>query len=230
MLEKLERVTTDKLVAEELKNWIIDKELKPGERMPTEQQLCEELGVARHTLREGVKRLSQLGIVESRAGYGMFVNPVSFDNMAEYMLFLMQRGEITYQDINSVRTVLEVHAAELASQNADTTHIASLRSAMSEMRKAYYDGKWERYIQTDIDFHLALANATENQLLIGMLNAIRQLITTFMTALDKKTVDGSFADHCQILEAVEKHDAENAKEVMRRHLIGLTSKLYVPEH
>ena len=61
MLERVERVTTDVIVAERLKTWIIDNQLQPGDRLPTEQQLCGELGVARHTLREGIKRLAQLG-------------------------------------------------------------------------------------------------------------------------------------------------------------------------
>ena len=225
MLEKVERVTTDRLVADNLKKWIIDNKLQPGDRMPTEQQLCQELGVARHTLREGVKRLSQLGIVESRAGCGMYVSPISFDYMAEYMLFLMLRGDISYRDVSGVRTVLEQHAAELAARNADGAHIAALRSALDEMGQAYREDDWERYIASDVSFHLCLANATENQLLIGMLSAIRQLIQRFMSALDRNTVDSSYRDHRELMDAIERHDPLTARAVMERHLNNLLDKL-----
>ena len=88
MLEKVEKVTADVVVADRLKAWIISNNLKPGDRLPTEQKLSEELGVARHTLREGIKRLSQLGIIGSRTGSGMYVKNVSFDVFSEYMRYL----------------------------------------------------------------------------------------------------------------------------------------------
>ena len=107
MLMKVERVTADVIVAEQLKKWIIEKNLQPGDRLPTEQVLSEELGVARHTLREGIKRLSQLGIVSSKTGSGLYICDVSFENMAEYMQFLKQWGYISLPDIYSVREMLE---------------------------------------------------------------------------------------------------------------------------
>ena len=99
MLEKVEKVTADVVVADRLKAWIISNNLKPGDRLPTEQKLSEELGVARHTLREGIKRLSQLGIIGSRTGSGMYVKNVSFDIFCEYMRYLKDIGYISFEDV-----------------------------------------------------------------------------------------------------------------------------------
>lgn len=91
---KVEKVTADVVVADRLKAWIISNNLKPGDRLPTEQKLSEELGVARHTLREGIKRLSQLGIIGSRTGSGMYVKMSASTFLRVYALLERYRIHI----------------------------------------------------------------------------------------------------------------------------------------
>lgn len=227
MLEKVERVNADVMVADRLKKWIIDSNLQPGDRMPTEQQLSEELGVARHTLREGVKRLSQFGIVESKTGSGMFISDISFDNMSEYMMFLMQRGDIMHQDILNIRSVLEEYSAGLAAEKADAAHVEKLRAVLEDMREARGGKDWERYVQCDIALHLCIAETTGNVLLIGIVSAIRQLIQSFMISLDPKTVDRSCREHVHLVDAIARHDPEAARSIMREHLSGLRGSYFV---
>lgn len=218
MLEKVERVTTDKVVAERLKQWIIENDLQPEDRLPTEQQLSVELGVARHTLREGIKRLSQLGIVGSRVGSGLYISKVNFDNVAEYILFLKQRGYITLDDIVSVRLTLECSVAGAAARQADGDHIAEMEKIVEQMDESWANNNFKSYVSQDINFHLTLADSTGNLLLSGIINALRQVIQEHMSSLDETTVNNSLQQHRDILQAVREHNAELAEERMYKHL------------
>ena len=218
MLEKVERVTTDKVVAERLKQWIVENDLQPGEKLPTEQQLSEELGVARHTLREGIKRLSQLGIVGSKVGSGLYISEVNFDNVAEYMLYLKQRKYISLEDIYSVRKTLECTVAELAASAIDQAHLDQLRQLVATMDITSSNGDFEHYVAQDVAFHMVLAESTENHLFSGIISALRQVFLDRLSSLDSATAKNSNEQHHEILNALEAHDPVLARQKMEEHL------------
>lgn len=218
MLERVERVTTDKVVAERLKQWIIENELKAGEKLPTEQRLSEELGVARHTLREGIKRLTQLGIVGSRAGSGLYISEINFDNVAEYMLFLKQRGYISIGDVCSVRITLECRGAREAAVHIDEEHIEGLKKIVDEMEQSCASGDFNSYVQQDLAFHMMLADSTRNHLFSGIITALQQVFQEQMNSLDEATANNSLKQHKEILHAVMEHDADLAELKMKKHL------------
>lgn len=220
MLMKVERVTADVIVAEQLKKWIIEKNLQPGDRLPTEQVLSEELGVARHTLREGIKRLSQLGIVSSKTGSGLYICDVSFENMAEYMQFLKQWGYISLPDIYSVREMLECSIVSEAAQHIDDSHMQIMYDVISNMRECIDNSDFDGYVQQDIIFHMNLAESTGNHLLSGIISALRQVFKEHMSQLDRKTAITSFKQHSCIAEAVRSGDSELAEKLMHEHISG----------
>lgn len=226
MLTRVEKVTADVIVAEKLKKWIIENHLKPGDRLPTEQLLSEELGVARHTLREGIKRLSQLGIVSSKTGSGLYICDVSFENMAEYMQFLKQWGYISLPDIYSVREMLECSIVREAALHIDGEHMRIMEEILSSMKECIDAGDFDGYVQQDVAFHGNLAESTGNHLLSGIISALRQVFKEHMSQLDRKTALTSFKEHSKIAEAVRGGDAELAVERMRSHIIG-TKGTYV---
>lgn len=220
MLMKVERVTADVIVADQLKKWIIEKNLQPGDRLPTEQVLSEELGVARHTLREGIKRLSQLGIVSSKAGSGLYICDVSFENVAEYMQFLKQWGYISLPDIYSVREMLECSIVAEAAQHIDDSHMRIMYDVLSNMRECIDTRDFDGYVQQDIIFHMNLAESTGNHLLSGIISALQQVFKEHMSQLDRKTALTSFKQHNCIAEAVRNGDSELAKKLMYEHISG----------
>ncbi len=224
MLEKLTRVTTDILVADQLKKWIVSKDLQAGDRLPTEQYLCEELGVARHTLREGIKRLAQLGVLESRTGSGTYISKVSFDNFAEYMLYLKERKDISNDDISHIRRILEGYSASLCARMATESDISELEQAVEAMEKACEKDNWKAYVECDVAFHAAIAEATKNLLLIGLISAIRNLTVSFMNELDRNSVGISMEVHKKLLEAIKKRDSKSAEAIMDEH-ISISHKL-----
>ena len=218
MLEKVERVTTDKVVAEKLKQWIVENDLNAGEKLPTEQQLSEELGVARHTLREGIKRLSQLGIVCSKVGSGIYISDVNFDNVAEYMLYLKQRGYISLEDLYVVRKTLECKVAELAAAAIDEEHMRLLQELVEQMDLSAHSRDFETYVMQDVAFHMTLAESTGNRLFSGIISALRQVFLEHMSSLDSATAENSSRQHREILKAMGEHNADLARQLMDEHL------------
>lgn len=218
-MQKVERITADVVVAERLKKWIIDNDLKPGDRLPTEQQLSEELGVARHTIREGIKRLSQLSIVESRTGAGLFMSEISFNNFAEYMQFLLHTNYISMSDLSGVRICLECNVVELAALSADDEHIKMLSDVLEEMSVLVTDpSRFDEYVKADISYHIILADATGNHLLKGIISALKAVLFERMSALSVETIEDSYKTHIEIFDAVKAHDPERAVKLMREHL------------
>ena len=218
MLEKVEKVTADVVVADRLKEWIINNNLKPGDRLPTEQKLSEELGVARHTLREGIKRLSQLGIIGSRTGSGMYVMTVSFDIVCEYMCYLKDIGYISFEDVCQVRRDLESSIAAVAALTITTEEIAKLRSLVDKMADCCSCDDFDGYVSCDIEFHTQIADAARNNLYSGIVRSLRDVTVNFMSALDRKTMTHSNETHREIVDALENRDSETARMKSREHL------------
>lgn len=218
MLDKVERITVDRVVADSLKKWIIEKDLKPGTKLPSEQQLSEELGVARHTLREGIKLLTQLGIVFSRVGSGIYIGDVSFENVSEYLLYLMQRQYISCQDIYRVRYSLECSVAHDAALNIDDAQIAVLNDRIAQLDACLFDSNFESYVLQDIAFHIDLAVATRNHLFIGLIQALQKVYFEHMTTFSATTITNSQQQHRAIAAAVSSHNPDLAEELMKCHM------------
>lgn len=222
MLEKVEKITADVVVADRLKKWIISNNLKPGDRLPTEQSLSEELGVARHTLREGIKRLSQLGIIGSRTGSGMYVKNVSFDIFGEYMRYLEDIGYISSENVCQVRCDLESSIAAVAAHTITKDEIASLHRLIEKMADCCSSDDFDGYVSYDIEFHMLIADAARNNLYSGIVRSLRDVTVNFMSTLDRKTMTRSNETHKEIVNALEKRDSETARIKSREHLEWLS--------
>lgn len=218
MLEKVEKVTADVVVADRLKAWIISNNLKPGDRLPTEQKLSEELGVARHTLREGIKRLSQLGIIGSRTGSGMYVKNVSFDIFCEYMRYLKDIGYISFEDVCQVRRDLESSIAAVAALTITPEEITNLRKLVGKMADCCSCDDVDGYVSCDIEFHTQIADAARNNLYSGIVHSLHDVTVNFMSTLDRTTMARSNETHKEIVDALENRDSEAARMKSKEHL------------
>lgn len=220
-MNKIEKVTADVMVAEQLKQWIVDQQLEAGDRLPPEVNLCEELGVARHTLREGMKRLSQLGIVESRTGSGTYVCESSYEKVEEYLVFLKAREEISKQEIYEVRAALESTAAEAAARNATDAEIRKIGKILNRMRRTIETEDYDQFVEFNIQFHNAVAEVSQNRLLIGITQAIQNLIRYSMSASYEdfqRNIRSSVEGHEKIFRAIQEHDEEAARSYMLEHI------------
>lgn len=220
-MDKKDKVTADVMVAENIKQFIVDQHLEAGDKLPTEAELCETLGVARHTLREGIKRLSQLGILESKTGSGTYVSESSYQKVEEYLVFLKDRREISKKEIYDVRIALESTAARAAARNATDADIRQLEVILNRMKRAVEASDYDKFVEFNIEFHNAIADISQNRLLIGITQTIQNLIRYSMCATDndfKRNIQSSYNGHVEIYEAVRCHDEDAAGRCMTVHL------------
>lgn len=170
-------------VVEQIKKMIIDGTLKKGDKLPTERDLAEQLQVSRTSVREALRALDVIGLVESRQGAGNYIKESFGDSLFEplSMMFLLEKG--TPLEILEFRKVLEVEAAVLAATRIEDEEVEALGILIDKM-KACDDE--DRSIILDKEFHFTIAKASKNLLIINILQVISELIDEFIKDSRKK--------------------------------------------
>ena len=203
-------------VAAHLEHLIMIGTLKPGERLPAERRLAERFGVSRASVREALAELESKNLVDRVQGRGSTVlDPMSNTRRLASML---EATDVALTNATELRESVEPSIAALAAERAKPTHIAALESIVGK-ESAETIGA-EDSMKLDIQFHLLLAHATGNTLLLTVLRFSFKC-TEQVRGRSHRTATGrriSLIGHRLILEAVKAHDAARAKEAMSRHL------------
>jgi GntR family transcriptional regulator, transcriptional repressor for pyruvate dehydrogenase complex len=193
--------------------------LKPGNQLPPERELAHQFGVSRTAVREAVKALREKGLVEAYPGRGTFVTDGTSHAIRQSLDRMIRIGQpegSTY--LAEVREILEPEIAALAATRADAEDLTSMREAVDIMDKAKRDS--DAFIEADLDFHLALAEAAANPLILSLIDSIvgllrEQRLRVFQ--VEGGPERGQY-HHKRIMEAIEQHDALGAREAMKAHL------------
>src|SRR5215469_4208452 len=192
--------------------------LKPGDQLPPERELAEQFGVSRTAVREAVKTLREKGLVEAYPGRGTFITDGSSHTFRQSLDRLMRSGNEGFASLAEVREILEPEIAAMATARADAEDLVAMRQQVEIMDAARRDP--EAYIEADLDFHLALAEAAGNPIILSLIDSIvgllreQRLRTYFVGGGPER---GQY-HHKRILEAVEQHDAARARETMQAHM------------
>lgn len=207
-------------VVEKIREMVLSGALKPGDQLPSELILSEDMGVSRTALREGMRILEAQGVIETRPGVGtvvlaagltQLVRPLRWLSMARY-------GGFTFDEFHGVRTILETEIAALAAPRASARDIATLEDALTAMEASLGDDR--TFAQHDARFHHVLAEMTGNRLLELLASALRELledhIETVVAHIDP--LSDVLPYHAAILAAVKAGDAEAARRAMQTHL------------
>ena len=222
MYAPIQPVKVFERVAEQIEKRILDGELRVGDRLPTERELAEQFRVSRTAVREALKILAQKGLVDMRPGRGTIVIDGAREAMENSigLLMKMKVGEVGSSDnLVEVRTILETEIAALAAARATEKDIAAMREAIRIMDESLDDA--DEFIAADNGFHEALAQATQNALILTLLNSIVSLLSEQRKQIF--TVEGGpqrgQLHHRRILESVIRRDPASARAAMRAHLL-----------
>jgi GntR family transcriptional repressor for pyruvate dehydrogenase complex len=193
--------------------------LKPGNQLPPERELAHQFGVSRTAVREAVKALREKGLVEAYPGGVSFVTDGTSHAIRQSLDRMIRIGQpegSTY--LAEVREILEPEIAALAATRADAEDLTSMHEAVSIMDKAKHDS--DAFIEADLDFHLALAEAAANPLILSLIDSIVGLLREQRLRIFQ--VEGGPErgqyHHKRIMEAIERHDPLGAREAMKAHL------------
>jgi len=204
------------LILDEITRLITEGILKPGDRLPSESELAERFGVGRSSLREAMRALQLLGIVEVIQGKGTFLRQTHMLPLATDWARLSRMGLIS--QVMEARQIIEVAIAQLAAERATEEDIAVMRAAIRRAEEAHGDSVISG--EASVDFHLALAEATHNEVLALMYKTVRDLYleTARQTQMTPESAENRLQDHRQILESVEQQDPELASKLMAEHI------------
>jgi GntR family transcriptional repressor for pyruvate dehydrogenase complex len=194
-------------------------DLKVGDQLPSEHELAEQFAVSRTAVREAVKALRQKGLVEIRPGRGTFITNETSDTIRNSLGMLMKFGATKGSgNLVEVREILEPEIAALAATRITDETIAAMQDAANIMDTAL--DNVEVFIEADLDFHLALADGTQNPFIPILMDSIIDLLREQRKriSLAKGGLERGQFHHKRILEAVTRRDPLAARQAMHDHL------------
>lgn len=206
-------------IVKQIEGTIVAGRLKPGDQLPTERELAQQFGVSRTAVREAVKTLTEKGLVESHSGRGTFVTSGKAHSIRRSLDSFFKSGDL--KDPNcliELRGIIEPEVTMLAATRIEEQQLAMMREAVAVMDRSMRNP--DAYIEADLDFHLALAEAAGNPLVLSLLDSIvgvlrEQRLGVFGV---KGGPERGQLHHKRILEAIEERNATRAGEAMRAHL------------
>lgn len=223
---KFEPIETHSLVVEltrRLLDYILKGNVRPGEKIPAERQLSEALGVGRSAIREAIKALTVLGILEVRQGYGTYVKQTSSSLLTQSIEWGLLLGEKHTMDLVEARMLFEVDIARLAAQRWEGTELDELRDILDRMKNASLSD----FVEADVQFHMKLCDMAKNSVLKNVLSNIRVLLRTWIQCVIDKAGETAFSyqDHYAIYEAVARRDPDGAAKAMEYHMSDASKRL-----
>lgn len=212
-----EKKVLSEQVANDLRQMILNKDLKPGDKLPNELVLTEQLNVSRSTVREAIKTLRSENILEVRRGLGTFVSATPGLKDDPFGVDFMDQGPML-KHFYEVRLVVEPQMAEMAALRATDQELAEIRKAYEEVKEAIEAGR--DHTEADIHFHNIIAASTHNPIIQRILPVINEGIKSgyeeTKDVQDSKT--NVIEQHRKIMHALTRREAENAKIAMEKHI------------
>jgi GntR family transcriptional repressor for pyruvate dehydrogenase complex len=205
-------------IVQEFSSLIRHGVLKPGERLPSERVLADQLQVSRSSVREALRSLELQGLVISKRGSGTFINTDNLESMVALLASTLTSGADTLKHIFEMRHMLEPQIAALAAQRANKQEVAELESILEEQVKEIADGGTG--VDSDTAFHFAMASATHNSALVKVISAVEDILrrSRNQSLQEPGRPQRSLASHREILGMIHSGDAAGARRAMEYHL------------
>lgn len=218
-------------VFEQLLSYVVSGDWTPGDRIPPERDLCQQLGIARTSLREALKAMELIGMVDSRPGDGTFVCPRS-EFLSRPLLWAFTGSDHEeLQEIMEARTIIEENLARLAAERATPEQIKEIGRAVQLMRDSIARG--DSILEADMAFHMAVSAAAHNGVMRNAVQLLRNLMRQWILykLLIPDVPQAVLKSHVEIYRAIAGRRGNAARNAMRHHL-EQTIKLvtHVVEH
>ncbi len=212
-------------VARRLLDYLLSGTVRAGERIPSERQLAAQLGVGRSSVRDALRPLLLLGVVEARQGDGTYLRQPESSLLPQAVEWGLLLGEHTTIDLVEARAYIEVAIAELAARRRSDADLARLKALLGQMSKIGVAG--EEFNEADLAFHLALAEASGNTVLFGTIASIRTLLRVWITRVTAAAASTkqSYEEHVPIFDAIRASDPVAAAAAMRAHMVSARARL-----
>jgi GntR family transcriptional regulator, transcriptional repressor for pyruvate dehydrogenase complex len=219
LLEPLSKTRISQSAVEVIKEYIAAKNLQPGAKLPSERELCQALNISRASVREALRTLEIIGLIEVKPGSGIYFRDWTGDLAIPLSAWLPNEEE-TLQEIFEVRLLIEPRAAGLAAERATPEIIKKMGSCLANFNELVEQNDLPGIIIADTEFHRLIALATENKTLTFVMNTMTRFLREGWKATLKvpnrpiKTI----SEHEKIFESIKNHDSIAAIQSMHEHL------------
>lgn len=211
----------------EIKQFIERRGLRPGDGLPPEGVLAEDLGISRPSLREAVKSLESLGILEARHGEGIYVKAFSFDSILENLPYSMVADDAQVTDLLYARTYLELGAIPSVVRNIKPENIEKLRTLAETMLSNALSQ--QTFFDEDRAFHAEMYRCMDNNFLLSLIDLFWRIFNNFLknsgeTVIDYWQLEMSARDHLAIVEMLEKKDQAGLMWAHAKHFESISKR------
>jgi GntR family transcriptional repressor for pyruvate dehydrogenase complex len=223
LLKPIKRVRLYENAVEQIQSLILSKKYKPGDRLPAERSLAEQFNISRPSLREALRILDVLGLIEIKVGNGIYVKGVNFlpyiESVNLSISSRLQMERDSFIKLWEVRKILEVGMVDLSTRQITETFLKSLWRCIEEMEKNI--SNQDAFISSGIRFHRLIAEAGQNEILILIWDTLANLIRRshdkiYRTARSPRR---SLLAHKGIYLALKKRNVQKAVEAMKQHML-----------
>ena len=210
-------------VADQLLNMIKKGELKPGDKISTVDQLSESFQVSKSAVREALSALRAMGLIDIRQGEGTFIKDIQSDMLAisSSAALFIRKEDLAH--LLEVRRILEVGAAKAAAERRTEEDLQNILQSLEKMKNGV--GNEELGEKADFDFHMAIAKASQNPMLVSLMNSVSGIMVETMRETRRLwlygkevTVERLYQDHVQIYEAILEQNPALAQQRILDHL------------
>lgn len=219
LLNVNKRLSATELVIEAMKQLLMSKKIKPGDKLPSEKEIAQIIGVSRGSVREAMKILSAIGIVDIRQGDGTYVSDASNQGLLDPLLFRLMINYDGIKELREFREMIEFSIMRAAISNAEEKDIEDLKEAYNYAVKKVEAGEYkdEVIIECEKRFHDALGKATRNKLMRIIYNFIFEL---YIPNIVKRQEDGkagerALVSHKLMLDAITQRDIGKGEQAVK---------------
>ena len=221
----VEKNTVWEQIAAKLLAMLKEKQLRPGDKLPPERELAAMMQVSRPSLREALRALSMMNVLEIRQGAGTFVSSLEPELLVEHLDFVLSLDDSTFVKLFEARKILEVGIVALAAARISEEELAELEAGLTRSQETRDDPI--SFLQADVELHKNITQAAQNPILSRIIDSISKLSfasrrrTVEISGIREQTIE----DHRAIVAALRAHDPEGAQQAMLRHLNNVEQKL-----
>ncbi len=213
---------TEHLVSK-MKTWVLRELIKPGERLPPERELASILNVSRSSLRQALKVLQVMGVLEVKQGSGNYLAENALSILKQPKDLLIPLRGLSFGELFEARRAMEAESAACAALRASDLDLHKLKRELEQM--GLHLNEPVSYVRHDVLFHKQIALAAGNGVFVWLLEILSKVLAeAWLTRAKEGHSERTFAEHQAIAEAIEMHEPEKAREAMLRHLT--LSKFY----
>ena len=219
-LKNLKIQSLQQLIQEQLKLYIIENEMKSGDPFPTEYELAEKLGISRTAIREALKKLETLGIIEARPGVGRFIREFNFEVILKGLPYNLEMDIKNFREVLEVRFCLESQFISKDINKFTKENIVELREILKKLEFQVLNNFEEKeLVETHSQFHCALYKNSDNSLLINLIKIFSTIQRNLTLMHRYKTKDRNLfiRQHQLLLKAIEKKDPKLAQRRLEEH-------------